>query len=153
MIRAINRHVSQKIRIELVAALVQAGLTPCSAVRTARRNTAVQVCDGRDIFQAQPGGRGIVGTPSGVGFARVFMPETEREANVIYFEHVPLEVALEAAGMIDRSGKEPRTLLFPQPKLARWHARDHTAPQVFTAQPRPARDFDPRDFVRLGVVY
>lgn len=140
------------IQEEIVAALNRAKLNPCAEVRTAKRGKAFSICGGQDIFQALPGGRGAMGPLSGVGLAHVFMPEEDRFANIMYFDHVPLETALSAAAMLDKAAGTKRSLLFPQTQLARWHAQGRQAPEAFTAQPREAGDFAPADFVRLGVI-
>lgn len=137
---------------EIVAALTRAGLDPCARIRTAQRATFTRVCDGRDIFQAVPGGRAVLDAPSGVGLAHVYMPKEDRRANLVYFDHVPLETAREAARLVEQQTWAGRALLFVQPTLARWHAQNPQAPETFTAQPRSPEDFAAMDFVRLGVI-
>lgn len=142
----------QAVREEIVAALTRAGLDPCMRIRTAERAKFTEICGGRDIFQAVPGGRAVLDAPSGVGLANVYMPEEDRRVNVVFFEHVPLEIAREAVRLVDQKAGAGRALLFAQPALARWHGQGPQAPESFTAQPRHARDFEAMDFVRLGVI-
>jgi hypothetical protein len=137
---------------EIVSVLSKAGLDPCAAVRTARRGAAVIICDGRDIFQAISDGHMVFKAPSGVGLAHVFMPEENRHANLLYFDHVPLHTALAAARLVDQETGAKRSLLFHQPELVRWHGQGLQVPKAFLAQPRPAKDFAPTDFVRLAVI-
>lgn len=140
------------VRGEVVKALSAAGLDPCARVRGAGRSKHTQLCGGRDIFQAVPGGRAVLDQPSGVGLARVFMPGQDRQANLVYFEHVPLEIAVDAARLVEQKTGADRALFFAQPRVARWHGHGPHAPEVFTAKPYPIENFASTDYVRLAVI-
>ncbi len=140
------------VQEDVVKALNTAGLDPCSRVHTAERVKSTQLCESRDIFQAVPGGRAVLDPPSGVGLARVFMPAQDRQENLVYFDHVPLEIARDAARLVEQKTGSDRVLFFAQPQVARWHGQGPQAPEVFTAQPHPIENFAATDYVRLAVI-